>query len=148
VLAVPGDARDPKAILADPDLNQLIDFTAPVCIVLCGVLHFLDYETARETAATLIKAIAPGSFLVLSVGVGDAELAKDFAAAYRASNLHIFSPGEFASFFEGLTVEPPGLVPAQDWIGGQPLSRQESREASFLVGVGRKQALQAEGAQP
>jgi O-methyltransferase involved in polyketide biosynthesis len=138
VIALDGDARDPRAILADPDLNRLIDFTQPVCIVLCGVLHFLDFEVSREAVATFVDAIAAGSYVILSVGVGDQELSSDFVAAYKAAYLRIYSPEEFSSFFAGLELVPPGVVPAQGWTGDDEVPALEPRAASFLVGVGRK----------
>ncbi len=138
VIAMLGDARDPQAILAEPGLNKLIDLAAPVCVVLCGVLHFLDVDTARKTAATFARAAAPGSYVIISVGTGDPDLSSEFAVAYRAGNLHMFSPDEFASFFDGLEVVPPGLLPARGWTGGQAAPPLLSRQASFLVGVGRK----------
>ena len=140
VIALGGDARDPRTILADPELNQLIDFTQPTCIVLCGVLHFLDLETARETVATFVDAIAGGSYVILSVGVGSQELSSDFVAAYKAANLRIYSQEEFTSFFAGLELIPPGVVPAQGWTTDDKAPAMESRAASFLVGVGRKPA--------
>jgi O-methyltransferase involved in polyketide biosynthesis len=140
VIALWGEAADPEAILADPALNKLIDFTEPVCVVLCGVLHFLDVTAARETVATFVRSVAPGSYMIMSIGTGDPELGSDFAAAYKAANLRILSPEEFASFFDGLEVMPPGVVPARGWTAcGQPLALGR-REATFLVGVGRKAA--------
>jgi O-methyltransferase involved in polyketide biosynthesis len=138
VIALHGDAAEPKAILANPQLGQLIDPTAPVCIMLCGVLHFLDIDAARETTATFIRSAPPGSHFIMSIGTGDTARATDFAAAYRAASLHIFSEAQFASFFDGLEVVPPGLVPAADWTAGQEPPHLEPQEASFLVGVGRK----------
>lgn len=138
VIALGGDARDPRAILADPDLNKLIDFTQPACIVMCGVLHFLDLETARETVATFVDAIAPGSYVIISVGVGNEDLSSDFVAAYKAANLRIYSLEEFTSFFAGLDLVPPGVVPAQGWTGDREPPVLEPRSASFLAGVGRK----------
>jgi O-methyltransferase involved in polyketide biosynthesis len=138
VIALQGDARDPQAILASSCLNQLIDLAQPVCVVLCGILHFLDGATARETVRAFTSAIAVGSYLILSVGTGDGQLADDFAAAYKAANLRIFTLEDFASFFAGLEVMPPGLVPARGWTGGHEAPMLEYRQASFLVGVGRK----------
>jgi O-methyltransferase involved in polyketide biosynthesis len=140
VIALGGDARDPRAILADPELNALIDFTRPVCIVLCGVLHFLDLEASRTAVAAFADAIAPGSYMILSVGVGDQDLSVDFVAAYKAANLRIYSVEEFTSFFAGLELVPPGVVPAQGWTGEGEPPLLEKRPASFLVGVGRKPA--------
>jgi O-methyltransferase involved in polyketide biosynthesis len=138
VIALGGDARDPRAILADPGLNRLIDFSQPVCIVLCGVLHFLGLDSARETVATFVDAIAGGSYVILSVGVGDEDLSSDFVAAYEAANLLIYSLEEFVSFFAGLELVPPGVVPAQGWTGDDEPPFLDRRPASFLAGVGRK----------
>jgi hypothetical protein len=139
VLALSGDARDPEAILSDHELNSFIDFTAPVCVVLSAVLHFFDVGTARRIAATFTKAIASGSYLILSIGTGDAKLTSEFAAGYKAATLQIFTPQEFATFFDGLDLIPPGTVPALAWSGGEPARDLPRQDATFLVGVARKQ---------
>jgi O-methyltransferase involved in polyketide biosynthesis len=138
VLALPGDARDPEAILADPSLNELIDFTAPVCVVLSAVLHFFDVDTARKTVATFTGSLASGSYLIISIGTGDAELTTHFAAQYKAASLQIFTEEEFATFFDGLDVMPPGLVPALAWTGSDQAADVPDQDATFLVGVARK----------
>jgi hypothetical protein len=69
VIAVPGDMRDPKRILADAGLAELIDLAEPVCVILSGVLHFTDARTARDVTAAFARAIVPGSYLIISVGV-------------------------------------------------------------------------------
>ena len=68
VVALPGDLRDPAAILTDPVLTSLVDLAEPVCVLLAAVLHFLDTPSARHATATFTEAVAPGSYLVLSVG--------------------------------------------------------------------------------
>jgi S-adenosyl methyltransferase len=138
VLALSGDARDPEAILADRDLNGFIDFTKPVCVVLSAVLHFFDVDTARAIAAAFTAAMAPGSYLIISIGTGDANLTSEFAAAYKAARLQIFTPEEFATFFGSLELVPPGTVPALAWSGGEPASDPPHQDATFLVGVARK----------
>jgi O-methyltransferase involved in polyketide biosynthesis len=138
VIALPGDARDPVAILADPRLNELIDFTAPACVVLSAVLHFLDLDTARKAVATFTRTLASGSYLIASVGTGDAELTTRFAAGYNAASLQIFTAEEFATFFDGLDVAPPGIVPALAWTGGDPVPGLQRQDATFLVAVARK----------
>lgn len=141
VIALFGEARDPQAIMDDPRLAKLINFADPVCVVLCGVLHFLEFETGQATTRALIDAIAPGSYVILSVGTGEQNLANDFVAAYHAASLHIYSAEEFATFFGDLELVPPGIAPARGWVGGEALPHLRAREASFLVGVGRKSLL-------
>ena len=138
VLALSGDARDPQAILDDHDLKRFIDFTEPVCVVLSAVLHFFDVGTARNIAAAFIKAIASGSYLIISIGTGDAKLTSEFAAEYKAAALQIFTPPEFVTFFDGLDLVPPGTVPALAWSGGEPARNLPHQDATFLVGVARK----------
>jgi S-adenosyl methyltransferase len=50
VIALPGDLRDPAAILADPELAKLISLDEPVGMLLSGVLHFLHASTAHQVA--------------------------------------------------------------------------------------------------
>ena len=138
VVVVPGDMRDPGAILADPQLTSLIDLTAPVCVLLSGVLHFLDAGAARDIATAFTRAIVPDSYVIVSVGTGQAEVAEPFSAAYTAAPLYIHAPGEVLAFFDGLELVPPGLVPARGWRGGGPAPQLAPRQATFLAGVGRK----------
>src|SRR5215469_8293246 len=60
VVVVPGDMRDPAAILADSQLTSAIDLASPVCVLLSGVLHFIDAGVARDVATAFSRAITPG----------------------------------------------------------------------------------------
>jgi O-methyltransferase involved in polyketide biosynthesis len=138
VVVVPGDMRDPGAILTDPQLTSIIDLAEPVCILLSGVLHFLDASAAREVATAFTRAIAPGSYVIISVGTGQDEVAGPFTAAYTAAPLYIHTPAQVMTFFDGLELVPPGLVPARGWRGGAPAPHLAPRQATFLAGVARK----------
>jgi O-methyltransferase involved in polyketide biosynthesis len=138
VVVVPGDMRDPGTVLADPELTRLINLAEPVCVLLSGVLHFLDAARAREVANAFTRAIAPGSYVIISVGTGEDDVATPFRAAYTAANLYIHSPDEVRTFFDGLELVPPGLVPARGWEGGGQRKRLAARRPTFLAGVGCK----------
>ncbi len=141
VIALPGDLRDPAAILADPRLTKLISLNEPVCVLLSGVLHFLDASTARQVAATFTGHIPAGSYLVISVGTGtENAVAKDFRTAYTAARLYFHSPSEIVGFFDGLDLVPPGVVPVRGWAGDAQVPELEPRQGSFLGGVARKRA--------
>jgi S-adenosyl methyltransferase len=61
------DLRDPAAILADPRVQELIDFTRPVALLLVAILHFIrDQEDPAGIVATLRDAL-PG--VIFSPGV-------------------------------------------------------------------------------
>jgi len=137
---VPGDMRDPRAILADPALTRLISLAEPVCVLLCGVLHFLEAGPARQVATAFTAAIPAGSYVIASVGTGEEnELSTEFRAAYTAANLHFHSLTQVTSFFDGLDLITPGVVPARGWVAETPLAPLQPRQGTFLAGVGRKQ---------
>jgi hypothetical protein len=138
VIAVPGDMRDPARILADPGLAELIDMAEPACVILSGVLHFADPGTARAVAAVFARAIAPGSYMVISVGSGNRSEGDNFTTAYTAAQIYIHSLEEILSFFDGLELVPPGVVPVLSWSGDSPAQNLETRTATFLAGVARK----------
>jgi SAM-dependent methyltransferase len=138
VIAVPGDMRDPGRILADAGLAGLIDLAEPACVILCGVLHFADAGTARTIAAAFARALAPGGYLIISAGSGSPSEAATFTSAYTAARIYIHPPGEIVSFFGGLDLVPPGVVPVRGWCGDGPAPDLEPRTATFLGGVARK----------
>ncbi len=138
VIAVPGDMRHPEAILADAGLTELIDLAEPACVIMSAVLHFADAGTARDVAGAFAQAIAPGSYLIISVGSGSPSEGENFTSAYTAARIYIHSPEDVLSFFGGLEVIPPGVVPVLSWSGDDPALDVEPRTATFLGGVARK----------
>ncbi len=132
VIAVPGDMRDPAGILGD---DGLIDLAEPACVIMSGVLHFTDPGTARRVTAAFTRALAPGSYLIISVGSGNPAEGDNFTSAYTAAQLYIHPLDDIMSFFSGLELVPPGVVPVMCWNGdGAPLDHWP-RTATFLGGV-------------
>ncbi|WP_214407945.1 SAM-dependent methyltransferase [Pseudonocardia lacus] len=140
VTVVPGDVRDPRAIVTDPELTDLVDLSEPVCVILSAILHFSDAATARDIASVFIDAMAPGSYLIVSVGSGAPREGNRFASAYTAARIHIHSRAEVTTFFADLDLVPPGVAPVRCWQGDDPAPARPPRSASFLGGVGRKPA--------
>jgi len=138
VIAVPGDMRDPGRILTDPGLTDLIDLAEPACVIMSGVLHFADPATARDIAAVFARAIAPGSYLIISVGSGNPSEGENFTAAYAAARIYIHSRDEIQGFFGGLQLVAPGVVSVRDWSGDGPGLNLEPLTATFVAGVARK----------
>jgi SAM-dependent methyltransferase len=138
VIAVPGDLLHPERILADAGLTQLIDLTQPACVILSAVLHFADAGTARDVAGTFARALAPGSYLIISVGSGSPAEGENFTSAYTAARIYIHSREEILSFFDGLELVPPGVVPVTRWSGDSPDLGQDAPTATFIGGVARK----------
>jgi SAM-dependent methyltransferase len=138
VVAIPGDLREPDAILADPALTELIDLGEPACLILCAVLHFIDAATARAVTAAFIRALAPGSYLVISVARADGEIANRYMQSYSAGSLHNHSPEQIAGFFAGAELVPPGVVEASMWPVRAAAPANRATVGQLLAGVGRK----------
>ena len=138
VIAVPGDMHDPGRILADPGLTDLIDLAEPCCVIMSAVLHFTDADTARNVATAFARAVAPGSYLIISIGSGNRSEGKNFTTAYTAAQIYIHSPEEITSFFDGLELMPPGVVAVRSWYGDGPGPNLKPRTATFIGGVARK----------
>ena len=91
--------------------------------------------------AAYAAVLAPGSYVVLSVGRadGDAE-AKGFGtyASTGAAKAYNHSVTEFAGFFGPLPLVPPGVADAREWhqAGEQP-TPLPPRPGQSLVGVAR-----------
>ena len=102
------------------------------------VLHFADAGTARGVTATFARALAPGSYLIVSVGSGNPSEGENFTSAYTAARIYIHSRDEILGFFSGLELVPPGVVSVRGWYGGRKAPGLKPRTATFLGGVARK----------
>ena len=89
-------------------------------------------------AAAFARAIVPGSYLIISVGSGNPSEGANFTAEYTAARIYIHALEEIQSFFDGLDLVPPGVVPVRRWTGDTPAPDQRAPTATFLAGVARK----------
>jgi hypothetical protein len=138
VIAVPGNLTAPSALLLNEQLNRVINMEKPICIILALVLHFVDADTGRRIVAIFRKSIAPGSYLIISVGRGDGDIGERIPSEYAAASLQNHSREEVRAFFEGLDVVWPGVTEAYAWQPRGPLSdRLDARSAQIWAGVGR-----------
>jgi SAM-dependent methyltransferase len=140
VVAAQADLADPDAVLADPAVASVIDPGEPACVILAMVLHFWSAPDARRVAAGYAARMAPGSVLVISSGRNDdAAMFERVRRMYTAATLHNHTRDEIASFFAGLDLVPPGVVPAHAWRGGMPSVPPGPPGAAYvLAGAGRK----------
>ena len=100
VTATESDLRDPAAIVSHPDTERVIRLGEPLALILGLVLHFIDAQAVSEIMRTLVRAIAPGSYVVISVEAGDEQTGDRLASAYTATTLYNHPPRQIARFFE------------------------------------------------
>jgi S-adenosyl methyltransferase len=136
------DARDTGTILTEA--AGLLDFGEPVAVMLIAILQLIgDDDDPYQLVARLMRAVPSGSFLVISHVPSDMQrqAAGVAEAASRLSQLMTQrvtprSRAQVTSFFDGLDLVEPGVVPIQQW---RPDSEAEAAaRAGMWGGVGRK----------
>jgi hypothetical protein len=134
------DLRDTGKVLAET--ARMLDLTQPVALVLSSVLQFIpDAEDPFKIVATLLDALAPGSFLVVSHPANDIEarVMANMAARLNellAEQVTLRSQEEVEHFFRELRLVPPGIVRAPEW---RPDSAEDAgRVGTIWGGVGQK----------
>ncbi|CAL9611012.1 hypothetical protein SUDANB121_05652 [Nocardiopsis dassonvillei] len=138
---IDADLRDPEGILAKA--AQTLDLSRPVGLMLLGVVNFVDDDAeVRSILDTLLGALAPGSFLVVSHPVDDIdrERAHQVAAAWNEKGtpkLTVRTGKDVEGLFEGLELLEPGVVSCSLW---RPAETEigEVRPVAEYGGVGRK----------
>ena len=120
VAFIQADLREPEAILGDPAVAKTLDLAQPVGLVLVGVMHHLrDDDDPRRVVATLVDALAPGSYLVLSQTTPDfdPDAMRALAAASEQGGIANVprTLADTEPFFAGLELVEPGLVPLAAW---------------------------------
>ena len=118
-IALDGDLRDPVAILAQPELRAHLDWSQPIGLLLCGILHhLLDAERPAEVTRVLLDALPAGSYVFIHhlLDAGDPEIADVQASLLRGLGRGQFRTlPEIRALFGGLDLVDPGLVLVTDW---------------------------------
>ena len=138
VTVVDGNVREVAASL--DAVAAGIDLSAPACLLMGYLLHFFEPDAARDLVARYVATLAPGSYVVLSVGRADAEAAKGGFSTYSSGAARVYnhSVPDFASFFGALELVPPGVVDAREWRPDwEQAVHLRPRDGQTIVGVAR-----------
>jgi SAM-dependent methyltransferase len=135
------DAREPGKLLADPELNEVIDFAQPIGVLLIGILHFMpDSDNPADLIDALLDAVPEGSYLAISHGTPDYAPAMGDAvqAAYQASSMpcRLRDSAEVMALLERVELVDPGLVLLAEWRPDRPVPA--NRQEITYAAVGRK----------
>jgi hypothetical protein len=114
------DLREPRKILEEPRLAEVLDLSEPVGLLLIAVLHFIrDDDDPRRIVDTLVGALPEGSFVAATHVTLEYMSAEQFAAvratAERQSAAR--SGAELASLFAHPRLRPvePGVQSVAQW---------------------------------
>jgi len=136
---VQADLRDPGTIVAEA--ARTLDLGRPVALMLLAVLQFaLDEQDPYGLVATLMAALAPGSYLVISHPTDDFNPNRgESMRVYNdrsAEQAVVRDQAATARFFDGLDLLDPGVVPVASWRPGSAAAA--ARPSSMWCGVARK----------
>ncbi|WP_067821388.1 SAM-dependent methyltransferase [Actinomadura kijaniata] len=130
---VEADITDPAAVLQDPQVRQLFDWSRPIGLTAVAVLHFMEDQV--DNPYLLLDAyrrvLPSGSALALShvtdVGADPHQIERaqgiysKAKVGGRSAPLVVRSPEQiWALFSAGPVLLEPGLVPVEQWRPDQP----------------------------
>lgn len=135
---IQADVREPLAIL--DHARGHLDFDRPVAVSLIALMHFIpDSDGPYEITRTLLDALAPGSYLMLSHGTFDfhKELEAQITGTYGKGGIELSfrARDAVARFFDGLDLVEPGLVTGPEWY--KDTAAPEPEENAVYAGVAR-----------
>jgi SAM-dependent methyltransferase len=137
------DLRQPRKLLDHPEIQQLLDFSKPIGLLLVASLHFVpDDDEVQNIMAELRDALAPGSYLVLTHASADGvpDVVARVVEVYKKTS----APGtprtrdQVLGLFGDFSLVDPGLVWVPLWRPEHPVSTADALRTWFYAGVGRK----------
>lgn len=138
---IQADVRDPDMVLAEA--AHTLDLGQPVALVMLGIMGQLpDSDQPHALLRRYLDPLPAGSYLALCDGTATSQALNEAIAAYNqnsASAYHLRTREQLGAFFDGLTVIPPGLVPASWWRNDPDDPREPATQDATACGVGIKQ---------
>jgi hypothetical protein len=114
---VDADLHDTDTIVGEA--RKTLDFEQPIALMMLGVMgHVQDPAEARSIVSALVAHLPSGSYLSLSDGTATSERVIESHRQYNESGAvpyHLREVADFRSFFDGLDLVEPGVVPLGDW---------------------------------
>jgi hypothetical protein len=135
------DMCSPDAVLDNPELHRLIDFSKPVGLLMVAVLHFVsDSKDPAGIVARYRDVLPSGSLVALSHLTADykPEEMDGVVEAMKHSRdpMYFRSHATFSAMFDHLSILEPGVVSAPLWR--PELGAVSEGPQDVYVGVGRK----------
>jgi hypothetical protein len=140
---IQSDVAEPLVILEHA--RRILDFDRPIALSLIALMHFLpDDWQPYEIVNTLVDAMPPGSYLVMSHGSSDLmpEESSRGAKEYVKGGipLALRDREQVLRFFDHVDLVEPGLVVTMDWFKDTPAPPRERGQMYGAVGRVRTKA--------
>jgi hypothetical protein len=141
--AILADMRDPEGILGHPETRRMLDFDAPIGLLMVTVFHYIsDLDGPIDLLARYCEPLVPGSHLALSHICSELNPGQVRSMVDLVKNSpHPFYPRTrtaITRLFSGFDLLDPGLVPTSEWwIDATPADGDPSDDP-VLAGVGVK----------
>jgi SAM-dependent methyltransferase len=137
------DLRETDRILSETRQSGLIDFDAPVAVLLAGVVHFIpDAEDPGRMVAQLRELLGPGGYLLVSHATADEQPAEMLEAqrlsARTATEITLRSRAQIEAYFAGLTPVEPGVVFIPQWRPDPGEAVEHPERIGAYAGVGKR----------
>lgn len=137
------DISDPRQVLGNPEVRELIDIDQPVAILMIEtLLHIPDAENPAAVVRGYVDAMSSGSYLALAHFGEDAQLNAGlnmFSELYGAPPaVALRDPVQLEDFFDGVNLVEPGVVPVPLWHPDPDDVSFNPEAVRIYVGVGQK----------
>jgi SAM-dependent methyltransferase len=142
--ALRADLCDVDTVLTAAASSPILDFGQPIAALVTSVLQFVpDAAQPHRVVAEYVRAVQPGSFLVLSHATTGVPVQRrdEIADLYNKSRMRWVgrTHDQISAFFAGTELVEPGLVWTPQWRPDSPEDLTDHPERSlFYAGVGRK----------
>jgi O-methyltransferase involved in polyketide biosynthesis len=135
---IDADMHDVDKILHEA--ARTLNFSQPIALMLLGVLGYAEYGQARAIVKQLLDAVPSGSYLLIGDGIKTTEGSEAGVRVANAAGImyRLRTLKQIVSFFDGLELVEPGIVPATQWLP----------EAGYVPGTGAEQAICGVGRKP
>ena len=114
---IEADVRDPETILQDA--AEILDLSQPTAVMMLSILGEIpDSDHPGPIVARLLEPLPVGSYLAISDCIDTNPALNQAIATYNQDTVSPYklrSPQQFAAFFDGLAMIPPGIVAPAQW---------------------------------
>jgi S-adenosyl methyltransferase len=138
------DLREPRDILASPQLREVLDLNQPIAVMLIAVAHFIPGPgTVKPLLDALMEPLASGSYVALTHMTTDF-MTPDARQTYTAmletgkSDVWPRSKEELEDLLAGLDLVEPGIVLGTHWKRGPQPGDPAAADTNYWAAMARK----------